>query len=101
MNSIRISEWHLTSENKATMEELIKAAIDPEVIFVSHHIAWRKSGEEVELSSAESFLFSHEILKKLFGEAWFEWGKKVFETPDIERLKFLGDNRAVWQKTHA
>lgn len=101
MISIRSQEWHMTPENKKTLEDLIQNAVHPEVAFVSHHIVWRnKDGSEIELSSPEAFLFNKEILESLFGHAWDVWAKTLAITPEVERLHLLERSRNFWQKDY-
>jgi hypothetical protein len=90
-------EWHRTPKNQSVLEELIRAVYDPQQIGISHHIGFVKDGEFVDLASAETFLFNHEVLKSLFGGQWKEWARLLVETPELERLSFLGEHKEIWR----
>lgn len=97
INSIRIQEWHMTPENRKIMGELVRAAVSPDVLFVSHHIVWQKGTEEVELSSPESFLFNHDIAKLLYGEEEYEHVLSLLALiPDVDRLQWLNEHKSFW-----
>jgi hypothetical protein len=85
------NEWHRTPENKAIIERLVKYVFNADSVLIAHHICYTKDGETYELASAETFLFDHYILERLFGNGWEQKAIELVLTPPHERLKLLGD----------
>jgi len=83
------NEWHRTPENRAILEKLVKYVFDADSVLIAHHICYTKDGETYELASAETFLFDHSTLKRLFGDEWEQKAVELALTPSLERLKFF------------
>jgi hypothetical protein len=83
------NEWHRTPENKAIIEKLVKYVFNADSVLIAHHICYTKDGETYELASAETFLFDHCTLQRLFGSQWERKGIELLLTEPHERLRSL------------
>ena len=90
--------------NAKLYTDIIKAAFGEECqVLIGHHLTFEQGGDlntENEIPSADTLMFDHEIMRKIFGERAKSIMMKLAEKPVEERDEYLKEVFELWMKIH-
>lgn len=78
--------------NAGVYQRLVQMAFGKVAVMVGHHIAFEKDGDlqtENEIPSADTLLFDHDVMFKVFGDNAYGVMRQLSAVPCTERERLL------------
>lgn len=109
---INNGEQYMTPIGLEMIPKLVRAAFGKHTIYLpTHHVTFQtgkplpnpppqsnltNDGELHEMASFETFLFNHDVARRLFGDAYLETLAELAKVPELERLQWLKGRESQW-----
>ena len=93
MKDYLVAENDRNHKNHALYERMLRKAFGPDTrILVAHHLTFEVAGgEPVEIPSADTFMFDHLLMQRVFGEDAGEVMAQLALTPTETRDQVLNN----------